>query len=257
MQPQPESSPPTGAVFKKPRRIGGLAWVLIGVAVLFVTGFVMSALRQQRSADPRAVVKEVPSSHFGVNEFRNVKDVGVTFNEVYPPDSPADKAGLVGGDVITEFDGHPVKNEKEMMNLLRQTPVGKSVEVVYLRDAETKKARLTTISNEQVHQLEDAFESRAGGQGQLGFDDGQASEVPISESKISGVQLNVLSSSGPAKLAGLQERDIVIEFEGVPIRTLGELIARVRRSVPYSTVNIVVMRGAERLKIPVKMGKRG
>jgi len=34
------------------------------------------------------------------------------------PGGPADKAGLVGGDVITSFDGHQVRQANEMMNLL-------------------------------------------------------------------------------------------------------------------------------------------
>jgi len=31
---------------------------------------------------------------------------------------------------------------------------------------------------------------------------------------------------------------------------------RVRRAIPYSTVNVVVIRGTQQLQIPVKMGKR-
>jgi S1-C subfamily serine protease len=67
-------------------------------------------------------------------------------------------------------------------------------------------------------------------------------------------------------MAGIKNGDIVIEFDGVPIRTSDEFLMRVRRAVPYSTVKIVVMRGngdeknsdekLEKLEIPVKMGKQ-
>ena len=61
--------------------------------------------------------------------------------------------------------------------------------------------------------------------------------------------------SRPADLAGIKEGDVVIEFDGVPIRTTDEFLMRVQRALPYSTVNVVVMRNEEKLEIPVKMGK--
>jgi putative serine protease PepD len=57
-------------------------------------------------------------------------------------------------------------------------------------------------------------------------------------------------------MAGIKEGDVVIEFDGVPIRTTDEFLMRVRRALPYSIVKVVVMRGEEKLEIPVKMGKQ-
>ena len=57
-------------------------------------------------------------------------------------------------------------------------------------------------------------------------------------------------------MAGIKEGDIVIEFDGIPIRTPEEFLSRVRRAVPYSTIKVVVMRDGEQLEIPVKMGKQ-
>jgi putative serine protease PepD len=64
-------------------------------------------------------------------------------------------------------------------------------------------------------------------------------------------------SSRPADLAGIKKGDIIIEFDGIPIRTSDEFLMRVRRAVPYSTVKVVVIRNEEKLEIPVKMGKSG
>lgn len=238
---------------KPKRRVSGLVWVLLAIAALFVAGGLISTLRTQRQ--PRAAAQPGKEIYFGVLEFINASDGGVTFNDTYPPDSPADKAGLVGGDIITTFDGRAIKHKDDMLDVLRQTPVGKTVEVTYLRDRETKKTKLTTIPPEQFDRLVDNFESRPTGYGSFGFEDTEV--VPIEGSNISGVRLNDLSSSGPAALAGIEEGDIVIEFDGVPIRTRGELITRVRRAIPYSTVKVVVRRGAERFEIAMKIGKRG
>jgi serine protease Do len=193
---------------------------------------------------------------FGVEEFANAPEGGVTFNDVYPPDGPADKAGLVGGDIIKTVDGRAVNQSKDIFDLLRATPTGKTLEINYVRDGEGRTTKLTTISEEQFDGLIEKFEDRAEGHGQLGYEDIATRVIALPGSNISGVQLHRLGSSGPAVLAGVQEGDIVIAVDGVPIRKRGELIQRVRRAVPYSTIKLVVMRGNQRLEIPVKVGKR-
>ena len=233
-------------------RISGLAWLLIGIGALFLTGLLLTTLRTQRQPNNRSTLQAAENS-FGVREFVNVSG-GVAFSDVYPPDAPADKAGLVGGDIINSFDGKPVRNRDELQDLLRQTPVAKTVEVTYVRDGETKKTRFITISPEQVAMLADDFENRPAGHGQLGFEDTET--VAVEGTRTSGVRLNVLSAGGPAALAGIQAGDIVVEWDGVPIRNRSEFLTRVRRAIPYSTVNVVVMRASQQLEIPVKIGKR-
>ncbi len=80
--------------------------------------------------------------------------------------------------------------------------------------------------------------------------------MPIPGTKMFGVRLDDIEANLPADIAGVKDGDIVIEFDGIPIRTPEELVSRVRRALPYSTINLIVMRGAERLEIPVKMGKQ-
>jgi serine protease DegS len=60
----------------------------------------------------------------------------------------------------------------------------------------------------------------------------------------------------PADLAGVKVGDIIIKFGDTPIRTPEELASRVLRALPYSTVTVELMRGAEKIVIPVKMGRR-
>lgn len=189
-------------------------------------------------------------SWVGVDQFETT-DKGVTFDEVKPPGSPADKAGLVGGDQITSFDGQPVKSADELRKLLAAMPIGKTVDVVYIRDGETKQTKLTTTSEEEIKRLEDAADERT--QGFVGI--GTSSEqVAIPGTNISGVQLNSVRRNNPAYIAGMRDGDIVIEFDRVPIRTYDELESRTRRAVPDSTVKVIVMRGAERIELLIKVG---
>ncbi len=49
-------------------------------------------------------------------------------------DSPAGRAGLQAADIVTAFDGKPVRSEISLRELISQTPPGKSVAIAYVRD---------------------------------------------------------------------------------------------------------------------------
>jgi S1-C subfamily serine protease len=244
---------------KRRKKISGMTWIFLGLLVFFISAAaftaVVSPLRRGTGMGRITIAKLPPRSYFGTNTFETAEG-GVTFTHVVPPGSPADKAGMVGGDIITSFDGKPVKEDDELREVLANTPVGKTVEVIYLRDGETHTTQLTTISKEEFDRLDGAFDQRPEGRGRFGYDDDNSERVPIPGTKLFGVRLNDISQSLPADMAGIKEGDIVIEFGGVPIRTPEELSWRVRRAIPYEPVTVVLMRNGEKLEIPVKMGKQ-
>src|SRR5215210_643732 len=82
--------------YKKKRRISGMAWIIILIAALFVLGGVLTAVRRRVTRPPFSAGAPSTRSYFGVNGFEDGTG-GVTFDNVEPPGSPADKAGLVGG----------------------------------------------------------------------------------------------------------------------------------------------------------------
>lgn len=246
---------PTGSDWPyRRRRLGGMTWVFIAIAFFFAGGGVLSMLKKAGNRPGIIRTAMIERSYFGVNGFESTNG-GATFENVEPPDSPADKAGLVGGDIITSFNGSPVKDEDDMMDLLRQTPIGKTVEVIYIRDGETRKTQLTTISQAESTELRRAFENRPQGIARLGFDSSDAHRVSVPGTRIQGVRLDNFNSSGPAALAGMEKGDIVIQFEDVPIRTVDEFISRIHRAIPYTTVKLTIVRGTEQIEIPVKLGK--
>src|SRR5438132_2958543 len=104
---------------------GGMSWLWIVLAVFFVSGGAMSVLKGPRRGRVTTPVF-LDRSIFGVDGFKTTEG-GVTFDAITPPGAPADKAGLVGGDIVTTFDGHVVRTESELMDLIRQTPIGKTV----------------------------------------------------------------------------------------------------------------------------------
>lgn len=59
------------------------------------------------------------------------------------PDSPADRAGLRKGDVLTEFNGEPVAGQSEMFFKVAETTPGKNVLLKVLRDRKEVDVRAT------------------------------------------------------------------------------------------------------------------
>lgn len=258
----PAAGPPVGQASARlgpgQNRLGGrrapwIVWVVLGVIVASVTmgGLLSPFGLRNRSRSRSATTATAARSYLGLENLETTSG-GVTFDYVYPPGGAADKAGLVGGDIITSFDGQTVTSEEQLMKLLAATPIGKTVEIVYIRDGQTNRTQLTTISADERAQLKKLFENRPEGQGFLGIEDWE--RVQVSGTNIYGVQLNDVAKNRPGYIAGLRDGDIIIEFEGVPIRTSRELVARIERALPDSVVKIVVMRGGQRLEIPVKIG---
>jgi C-terminal processing protease CtpA/Prc len=243
-----------GAKAKSRRRLGGMTWLWIILAVFFVGGGLMSAVRKNVIRPATSITINRSRSFVGVNDFEST-DGGATFRSVEPPGSPADRAGLVGGDIITSFDGRQITKRTDLMDLLAKTPIGKTVEVIYLRDGVSHTTQLTTISEDESDRLKSEFEGRPEGIGYFGFQSERMTRINQPETKTFGVRIDYVEPNGPAELFGIQKGDIITDFDKVPIRTPREFLARVRRAYPLTMVDLTVLRDGQKIVIPVKIGK--
>jgi hypothetical protein len=241
---------------RRRRRLGwkGTTWLWIALIMFFGMGGLMSLARKGGRVQTATFTFASNRSFVGVDDF-STTDGGATFKNVEPPGSPADKAGLVGGDIVTSFDGHPIRQANEVMDLLGKTPIGKTVEVVYLRDGISHTTQLTTISRDEYNRLDREYSRRPEGNGMFGFERRRMTPISKPETKTFGVQIDWLEPNGPARLFGIQINDIITDFDTIPIRTPDEFYMRVRRTIPYTTVNITVIRGGQKIVVPVKIAK--
>jgi len=74
---------------------------------------------------------------------------GVLVNEVLPG-SPADKAGLKAGDVITGFNGNPVVSVPTFRLTVAATDIGKPFNLTYFRDGKERTTSIVPASADQV-----------------------------------------------------------------------------------------------------------
>jgi serine protease Do len=67
---------------------------------------------------------------------------GVVVEDV-APDGPAAKAGIQKGDIVVEFDGERVRSARQLTRLVQETPSGRSVAAVVLRNGQRTNLTVT------------------------------------------------------------------------------------------------------------------
>jgi serine protease Do len=58
-------------------------------------------------------------------------------------DSPAEKAGILPGDIVLSFDGHEISSIRKFSRLVAETPIGKTVDIIVLRKGNKKPLKVT------------------------------------------------------------------------------------------------------------------
>jgi serine protease Do len=82
-----------------------------------------------------------------------LKSLGAPYGVVIEniePGSPAEKAGLKGGDVITSVNGLPVKSGNDLVNPIATAPLGSKVKLTYIRDRQQRETTATVEDRTRV-----------------------------------------------------------------------------------------------------------
>jgi serine protease Do len=82
-----------------------------------------------------------------------LKSLGAPYGVVIEgvePGSPAEKAGLKGGDVISAVNGQAVKTGNDLVNPIASAPIGSKVKITYYRDKQQKETNTTVEDRTHV-----------------------------------------------------------------------------------------------------------
>ena len=74
---------------------------------------------------------------------------------------------------------------------------------------------------------------------------------------VAGVRLTGVRADSPADRAGLKAGDVLVEFAGKPVKDLYGYTDALYAQKPGDVVDVVVLRGTQRLTMKVTLGKRG
>ena len=149
--------------------------------------------------------------------------------EVY--DGPSKDAGLLASDVIVMFDNKEVSNSGELVRIVGDTTVGRTVDVIVLRQGERIKVRVKLGQrptnkelNKQVAPLEPTKpnEDAIDGAGLSELTDSLREEYGI-DPTISGVIIMSVDETSSAYENGLRKGDVITDVAQKPIGSVEEV----------------------------------
>ena len=175
--------------------------------------------------------------------------------------SPADKAGMKAGDVVTRFRGQSVNAElPEQVPLINQwvfaTPVGETVELTYLRDGKDHVAKVTTEDLQRA--LGDPRELKQWGIAVRDITRMMALERH--RRSTNGVLVDSVREGGGAATAKLplQSEDVILQVNGQPVTDIAALRRVTESLLEGKTDRLPVLvqfeRETKRLATVVKIG---
>jgi serine protease Do len=139
------------------------------------------------------------------------------------PGSPAAKAGIQAGDIITSLNGTPVKDSRDIARKVGMMAPGASVKFDYLRNGQTKSMELTLgeMPNQQVAKAGDDSGGPNAGVPHLGLSLAPAGDVAGSGNK--GVVITGVEPNGPAADHGLQTGDVILDVAGKTVSNVSDV----------------------------------
>lgn len=156
--------------------------------------------------------------------FNLAKSEGAVVTQV-EADSPAAKAGLKNGDVITGLDGKPVTNAGELQVEVGQRPPDSTIHLDIVRDGKTETIPVTLEAMGSRDKI--ASNNNEPGKPRWGFaledltpDTRQQIQAP---SDVHGAVVTNVEPGSSAENAGIQRGDVIVEVNRKPVHSAADV----------------------------------
>ena len=172
-------------------------------------------------------------------------------------DSPADKAGLVAGDVLMEFDGKKLEAPQDLQKIVAVTAPGKGVPVKLWREKGEKTLEIKIGETpEETAQVEPS----GGGKSKslLGLETRPITPEIARQLNLrttEGVLVARVEDEGPAAEAGLQRGDVIREINRQRIRSAQDFDRATQGLKPGDRVTVLLQRGPQSLYVAFTVAK--
>jgi len=153
---------------------------------------------------------------FGVKDNR-----GAIINSVMP-DSPAEKAGLKPGDVITSVNGKSIKSASDVRLHIGLLPVGEKVVFEVLREGKRKRLTAKIAANTKAAEKPAAVNPRL-----EGVSIGEIDENSPYYGRLKGVVVADIDRASHAWSSGMRKGDIITSVNRVAIGSMSEFLKSV------------------------------
>jgi len=204
---------------------------------------------------------KVSRSRIGVKLSEVPKDVAESFGlakgqgafiSMVEPGLPADKAGIVAGDIVLEFNGQPVTKWTDLSRFVANTKPGTKSTVTLWSKGKTRTVTLVTgemeQDNKQAKEKEKVPEPQSNVLGLFVTDltDDQKRDLKVSSGVI------VENVDGSAARAGIQPGDLITQLNNADIKDAKQFKALVAKLDAKKVAVVLVRRGDSSQFIPLK-----
>jgi len=184
-----------------------------------------------------------------------MKELGAPYGivvEAVEPGSPADKAGLLAGDVITDVNGQAVHTGADLVNPIAQTPIGQSVQLHYVRDKQPKEVTLTVADRSKIFPQTAANTEEQPDQGEqadllgLHVEDLTADLAhKLGMGKLTGAVVTQVEPASFAEDIGFARGDVITEINHVPISSQADYRTQMAKLKPSQDVLFRIARRSD------------
>jgi serine protease Do len=178
------------------------------------------------------------------------------------PDSPAEKAGIKVGDIITEFKGREVVSSSNLPPMVGNTEVGSTADIKVIRDGKsmTLHVKIAELPKEEDIKLASKGDGKEGeaqsvAEQRLGvtvspLTAAQRKDLDIKEA---GGVLVTAVDDGPASQAGIRRGDIILKINSVDVKDVKHFNKLVGDLPQDKSVPVLVQREEGPLFLALKL----
>jgi membrane-associated protease RseP (regulator of RpoE activity) len=203
-----------------------------------------------RRASEDAIQKALGFKPEAVSQGEYPDVIGVFVASLTSDYSPAARAGIRAGDVLTEFGGKEVPGGIELAKTLEPLKAGSEVAIKLYRDGEVLTSSMR-INDRTTPPIQPKIEPRD--EGFLGLGD-VTRRCCAPGTRKWGLEVRRVVDNSPADLAGLQLGDLITEFDGHPTLTPDEFARWIHAAKPRSKVKIKFYRGNTEQTVELTLG---
>ena len=151
--------------------------------------------------------------------------------------SPAEKAGIKAGDIITSVNGRGVSNSSETRNLIGLQRIGEKVEIGLTRDGQPRRVTATIAERDD-----------ASAQGSADINAAFEGAALSTASGGGGVTITSVAEGSPAAANGFRPNDVIIGIGRQRIQNMEQLRAATKNA---SAFTVTIRRGNATMVFPV------
>lgn len=161
--------------------------------------------------------------------------------------SPADKAGLKKGDVVTAVNGRPVRTGYDLRNQQALTPIGQPLDIAITKDGRTRNVRVNVETPARAQGLRPEKVNELPGT--------ELASIP-KELNRRGVYVLDVEKESEAFQIGLRENDVLLGVNGRYVNSPQDVRNAIREANRFVVFNLI--RGDNRIDLRArKSGTQG